>query len=95
MPTNCIQDPQHECFGLAVAEILKHQMETMKEQLEQDRKDRKRDSKNNKKDHKQFFRRMGFAETSQALTQNQRKIRQSQNFEKSPQRLGKSALNKL
>ena len=68
---NCVQDPSHDCFGLAEAEILKHQMETMKEQLEQDRKDRKRDTKNNKKDHKEFFRRMEFAEKSQALTQNQ------------------------
>lgn len=68
---NCIQDQSHECFGLAEAEILKHQMETMKEQLEQDRKERKRDSKSNKKDHKEFFRRMEFSEKAQALTQNQ------------------------
>lgn len=68
---NCIQDPSHECFGLAEAEILKHQVQSIKEQLKQDRKDRKRDSKNNKKDHKEFFHRMEFAEKSQALTQNQ------------------------
>lgn len=68
---NCIQDPQHDCFGLAEAEILKHQIQSIQDQMKQDRKDRKRDSKSNKKDHKEFYRRMEFSEKAQALTQNQ------------------------
>lgn len=68
---NCIQDPQHECFGLAEAEILKQQLQTIQEQMKQERKDRKRENKSNKKDHKEFFRRMEFSEKAQALTQNQ------------------------
>lgn len=68
---NCIQDPQHDCFGLAETEILKHQIKNIQDQMKQDRKERKRDSKSNKKDHKEFYRRMEFAEKSQALTQNQ------------------------
>lgn len=69
--SNCIQDPQHDCFGLAEAEILKHQLSAMQQQMEQERKDRKKDLKSNKKDHKEFYRRMEFAEKAQALTQNQ------------------------
>lgn len=68
---NCIQDPQHECFGLAEAEVLKQQLQTIQEQMKQERKDRKRENKSNKKDHKEFFRRMEFSEKAQALTQNQ------------------------
>lgn len=68
---NCIQDPQHDCFGLAEAEILKHQIQSIQDQMKQDRKERKRDRRSNKKDHKEFYRRMEFAEKSQALTQNQ------------------------
>lgn len=68
---NCIQDPQHDCFGLAEAEILKHQIQNIQDQMKQDRKNRKRDSKSNKKDHKEFYRRMEFSEKAQALTQNQ------------------------
>lgn len=68
---NCIQDPQHDCFGLAEAEILKHQIESLRAEILKDRKDRKRENKSNKKDHKEFFRRMEFGEKSQALTQNQ------------------------
>lgn len=68
---NCIQDPQHECFGLAEAEILKQQIESLRDEIRKDRKDRKRENKSNKKDHKEFFRRMEFGEKSQALTQNQ------------------------
>lgn len=68
---NCIQDPQHDCFGLAEAEILKHQIQSIQDQMKQDRKERKRDSKSNKKDHKEFYRRMEFSEKAQALTQNQ------------------------
>lgn len=71
MPPNCIQDPQHECFGLAEAEILKHQIQDIKDQIKQDREDRKRDRKSNKKDHKEFYHRMEFAEKAQALTQSQ------------------------
>lgn len=69
--TNCIQDPQHDCFGLAEAEILKHQIKSMQVQMREDRKERKRDRKSNKKDHKEFYRRMEFSEKAQALTQNQ------------------------
>lgn len=68
---NCIQDPQHECFGLAEAEIIKHQIKSMQGQMREDRKERKRDRKSNKKDHKEFYRRMEFSEKTQALTQNQ------------------------
>lgn len=68
---NCIQDPQHDCFGLAEAQILKHQIQSIQDQMKQDRKERKRDSKSNKKDHKEFYRRMEFSEKAQALTQNQ------------------------
>lgn len=68
---NCIQDPQHECFGLAEAEIIKHQIKSMQGQMREDRKERKRDRKSNKKDHKEFYRRMEFSEKAQALTQNQ------------------------
>lgn len=68
---NCIQDPQHECFGLAEAEILKQQIESLRDEIRKDRKDRKRENKSNKKDHKEFFHRMEFGEKSQALTQNQ------------------------
>lgn len=69
--SNCIQDPQHECFGLAEAKIIKHQIKSMQDQMREDRKERKRDRKSNKKDHKEFYRRMGFSEKAQALTQNQ------------------------
>lgn len=68
---NCIQDPQHDCFGLAEAEILKHQIESLRVEIQKDRKDRKRENKSNKKAHKEFFHRMEFGEKSQALTQNQ------------------------
>lgn len=61
---NCIQDPSHDCFGLAEAEILKQHIENVEKQMERDRKDRKRDSKNNKKDHKERFCHMKFTEKS-------------------------------
>lgn len=68
---NCVQDPSHDCFGLAEAEILAQQLKTMQQQMKQDRKEWKRDRKSNKKDHKEFYRRMEFAEKAQALTQSQ------------------------
>lgn len=68
---NCIQDPQHDCFGLAEAEILKHQIQNIEDQMKQARKEQKQDRKSNKKDHKEFYRRMEFSEKAQALTQNQ------------------------
>ena len=39
--------------------------------MKQARKEQKQDRRSNKKDHKEFYRRMEFAEKSQALTQNQ------------------------
>ena len=68
---NCIQDPSHDCFGLAEAEILKQHIENVEKQMKEDRKERKRESKSNKKDHKEFYHRMEFSEKAQALTQNQ------------------------
>ena len=68
---NCIQDPSHDCFGLAEAEILKQHIQNVEKQMKEDRKERKREVKSNKKDHKEFYRRMEFSEKTQALTQNQ------------------------
>lgn len=68
---NCIQDPSHDCFGLAEAEILKQHIENVEKQMKQDRKERKREAKSNKKDHKEFYRRMESSERNQAITQNQ------------------------
>lgn len=68
---NCIQHPEQECFGMAEAQILRQQIESMQEQMKQERKERKREHKGNKKDHKEFFRRMEFSEKAQALTQSQ------------------------
>lgn len=68
---NCIQHPEQECFGMAEAQILRQQIESMQEQMKQERKERKREHKGNKKDHKELFHRMEFGEKSQALTQNQ------------------------
>lgn len=68
---NCIQHPEQDCFGMAEAQILRQQIESMQEQMKQERKERKREHKGNKKDHKEFFRRMEFSEKAQALTQNQ------------------------
>lgn len=68
---NCIQDPSHDCFGLAEAEILKQHIENVEKQMKEDRKERKREAKSNKKDHKEFYRRMESSERNQAITQNQ------------------------